>query len=362
MTTPASATRINLLDYDPTAMRELFGERGIEKYRADQITEWIYRRGEYVFGKMNNLPADLRARLVSEFTIDVGEIAQRSVSKDDKSVKLLIKFNDGELVETVMIPRKERRTVCVSSQVGCKFGCVFCASGQAGFARDLKTGEIVAQVLRARDESDTKDVSHIVFMGMGEPFDNYGEVLAAIRRLNDPKAFEIGARKITVSTSGLVPKIESFCEKGMQIELSVSLHGANDEVRSKLMPINRKYPVHDLMQACKEYVDKTGRIVTFEYLLAKGLNASISDAKELAMLLRTVHCKVNLIPLNPIPEFPYERPTYPEILAFQDVLVRNEIPATVRFSRGNEINAACGQLRRMAKGSTTPMPSRKKSA
>lgn len=357
-----SSTRINLLDYDPAAMRELFGERGIDKYRADQVVEWIYRRGVYAFDKMANLPAALRGRLMGEFTIDVGEVVQRSSAGDDKSVKLLIRFGDGELVETVYIPRDKRRTVCVSSQVGCKFGCVFCASGQAGFARDLKAGEIVAQVLRARDESDTKHISHIVFMGMGEPFDNYGEVLAAIRRLNDPKAFEIGARKITVSTSGLVPKIENFCEKGIQVELSVSLHGANDEVRGKLMPVNRKWPVKELIAACKEYVDKTGRIITFEYLLAKGLNSSISDAKELAMLLRDVHCKVNLIPLNPIPEFPYQRPSYPEIKAFQSVLERNEVPATVRFSRGNEINAACGQLRRMAKGSCTPMPSKKRSA
>ncbi len=351
--------RVNILDYDPAALRELFAERGIEKYRADQVIDWIYKRGVYVFDKMTNLPAPLRARMLGEFTIDAGEVVQRNHSRDDDSVKLLIRFSDGELAETVFIPRDKRRTVCVSSQVGCKFGCVFCASGQAGFARHLKAGEIVAQVLRARDESDTKDVSHIVFMGMGEPFDNYGEVLAAIRRLNDPKCFEIGARKITVSTSGLVPKIDSFCEKGIQVELSVSLHGANDEVRGKLMPINRRWPVKELIESCRNYVDKTGRVITFEYLLAKGLNASVSDAKELAMLLRDVHCKVNLIPLNPIPEFPYERPSYPEIKAFQNVLERNEVPATVRFSRGNAISAACGQLRRMAKGGCTPMPSKK---
>ncbi|MBP9733644.1 MAG: 23S rRNA (adenine(2503)-C(2))-methyltransferase RlmN [Candidatus Omnitrophica bacterium] len=352
--------KIDLLNYDPEAMRELFGERGIDKYRADQVVEWIYRRGVYSFDKMVNLPASLRASLMSEFAINVGEIVQKSGSREDDSVKLLVRFGDGEMAETVYIPRKLRRTVCVSSQVGCKFGCVFCASGQAGFARNLTSGEIVAQVLHARDVSDTKDISHIVFMGMGEPFDNYGEVLAAIRRLNDPKCFEIGARKITVSTSGLVPKIDSFSEKGIQVELSVSLHGANDEVRGKLMPVNRRWPVKELIESCKNYVDKTNRVITFEYLLAKGLNASISDAKELAMLLREVHCKVNLIPLNPIPEFEYKRPTYPEIKAFQDVLVRNEVPATVRFSRGNEIAAACGQLRRMAKGSCAPMPSRKK--
>lgn len=352
--------KIDLLNYDPEAMRELFGERGIDKYRADQVVEWIYRRGVYSFEKMVNLPAALRANLMSEFAINVGEIVQKSGSREDDSVKLLVRFGDGEMAETVYIPRKLRRTVCVSSQVGCKFGCVFCASGQAGFARNLTSGEIVAQVLHARDVSDTKDISHIVFMGMGEPFDNYGEVLAAIRRLNDPKCFEIGARKITVSTSGLVPKIDSFSEKGIQVELSVSLHGANDEVRGKLMPVNRRWPVKDLIESCKNYVDKTNRVITFEYLLAKGLNASISDAKELAMLLREVHCKVNLIPLNPIPEFQYKRPTYPEIKAFQDVLVRNEVPATVRFSRGNEIAAACGQLRRMAKGSCAPMPSKKK--
>jgi len=337
----------NVLDFDLNGLKAEFQRLGFEKYRAAQVTDWVYKKGVYEFDKMKNLPVELQGKLAAKFTIGAGEIKKRSNSEGDASVKLLIQMPDSELVETVYIPKGKRRTVCVSSQVGCKFRCGFCASGQAGFFRNLTAAEIIAQLLRARDESKaTNDhLTNIVFMGIGEPLDNYPNVLKAIRMMNSPEFLGIGARRITISTSGVVPKMKDLAAEGLQIELSVSLHGANDSVRSQLMPINKKWPIHELLAACKEYTVKTKREITFEYILADGLNADIEDARQLALVLEGFQCKVNLIPLNPIPEFPYKRPTIKQINAFQKELITKKIRTTVRFSSGTDINAACGQLR-----------------
>ncbi|MGH7198716.1 MAG: 23S rRNA (adenine(2503)-C(2))-methyltransferase RlmN [Candidatus Omnitrophota bacterium] len=334
-----------ILESSPEELKKRFAELGIEPYRAGQVCEWIYAKSVYDFDHMTNLSFDLRKKLKAAFSINLPEIAERERSHEDKSVKLLLKLKDKDLVETVYMPLEKRQTVCISSQVGCKFHCAFCASGQAGFLRNLTMGEIIAQVLIARDLSPDKKITNIVFMGIGEPFDNYRELLRTIRTLNSKEAFGIGARKITVSTCGIVPKIEALGGEGLQVELSVSLHGPNDAVRGAVMPVNKAYPVKTLVEACKKYVKKTKRAITFEYILIKGVNASEQDARQLAKLLKGMLCKVNLIPYNPIEEFPHEAPTYKEIVGFQQILQEAGVRTTVRFSKGRDIQAACGQLR-----------------
>jgi 23S rRNA (adenine2503-C2)-methyltransferase len=240
---------------------------------------------------------------------------------------------------------KKRATVCVSSQVGCKFHCAFRASGQDGFFRNLKMSEIASQVLMARDLAPDKKLTNIVFMGIGEPFDNYAEMMKTVRTLNSKQGLHIGARKITISTCGVIPKIEKLMDENLQVELSISLHGANDAVRGLIMPVNKAHPVKPLIDMCKKYIKKTKRAITFEYILIKGINASEKDARDLAKLLKGMICKVNLIPYNPIEEFPHAQPTYPEIVRFQQILQDAGIRTTVRFSKGRQIQAACGQLR-----------------
>ena len=349
-----TATRplLNVLNFTPDELRAKFSELGLEPYRADQVFQWIYEKGVYDFEKMTNLSIDLRKKLNSEFSIAMPKATARERSGDDQSTKLLLQLNDKDCVETVYIPSGSRQTVCVSSQVGCKFHCAFCASGQDGFFRNLSMGEIVSQVLLARDVSPDKKLTNIVFMGIGEPFDNYRELLKTVRTLNSKNAFGIGARKITISTCGIIPKIEALGDEGLQVELSVSLHGATDTVRGAIMPVNTAYPVKALIDACKKYVKKTKRAITFEYILIKGINASEKEARDLAKLLRGMLCKVNLIPYNPIEEFPHQQPSYEEIVRFQQILQDSGVKTTVRFSRGRDIAAACGQLRsvQMKKG------------
>lgn len=335
----------NLLNLTTDELREQFKKAGIEPYRAEQIHQWIFEKGVYEFDKMSNLPAELREKLKEHFSIVLPPVAGKEKATDDKSTKILLKLNEKDYVEAVYMPMKDRRTVCISSQVGCKFHCAFCASGQEGFFRNLTMGEILAQVLLARDISSDKKITNIVFMGIGEPFDNYKELLRTIRMLNSKKGFKLGARKITVSTCGVVPKIEMFSEEGLQVELSVSLHGPNDNVRGAIMPVNQAYPVKSLMEACRKYVKKTSRAITFEYILIRGINSGPKEAQELSKILKGLICKVNLIPYNSIEEFPHVAPTYEEIIRFQQILQRNNIRTTVRFSKGRQIQAACGQLR-----------------
>src|SRR3989338_2125768 len=307
----------NVLNLTPEELRKKFEELGLEPYRADQVLQWIYAKGVYDFDRMTNLSLSIREKLKGIFSISLPEEAELQKSDEDQSIKLLLKLNNKDLVETVYMPMKDRQTVCISSQVGCKFHCAFCASGQDGFFRNLTMGEMISQVLMARDASPTKKITHIVFMGIGEPFDNYKELLRTIRTLNSKHSLNIGARRMTVSTCGVVPKIETFSEEGIQVELSISLHGSTDTVRGAIMPVNQAYPVKALIEACKKYVKKTKRAITFEYILIKGVNAGEKDARGLVKLLSAAPfgglCKVNLIPYNPIEEFPHEAPTYEEI-------------------------------------------------
>src|SRR3989338_1783390 len=340
-----SRSSTNVLNFTPEELKKKFQELGLEPYRADQVLQWIYVKGIYDFDRMTNLSLATREKLKTIFSLSIPEEAERQKSHDDDSIKLLLKLNDNDLVETVYMPMKDRQTVCVSSQVGCKFHCAFCASGQNGFFRNLRMGEIISQVLLARDAAPNKKLTHVVFMGTGEPFDNYKELLRTIRTLNSKQTLNVGARRMTVSTCGIVPKIEAFGEEGIQVELSIPLHGPTDAVRGAIMPVNQAYPVKALIETCKKYAKKTKRAITFEYILIKGINASEKEADQLARLLKGMLCKVNLIPYNPIEEFPHEAPSYPEIVTFQKILQKYGVKTTVRFSKGQDIQAACGQLR-----------------
>ena len=312
-------------------------------YRASQVWQWLYVHRVTDWAGMRNVPQVLRNELARTFTISPVNAVETQGGQGEVR-KILVELNDGERVEQVLIPARSRRTVCVSSQVGCRFQCAFCASGQAGFRRNLAAGEMVGQVLVAARVFEDRP-THVVFMGVGEPFDNYDEVLRAIRIINDGDGLNVGARRITVSTCGLVPGMERLAGEGLQVELSVSLHAPGDELRSRLMPVNRKYPLSDLIPACRNYSAATNRIITFEYTLIGGVNDAPGRAKELAALLAPLACRVNLIPLSPVAEFEGTPSTPDAARAFVDILGKAGINATLRASRGCSLKAACGQLR-----------------
>ncbi len=312
-------------------------------FRAGQVFSWIYQKRVCDFGKMSNLPAGLKARLDEDFSLFSLELTAAQESSDGTR-KLLFKLENSKFIEAVSIPTEKRLTGCISSQAGCKFACVFCASGLLGFKRNLSSAEILDEVLYLKDNS-SQPLTHIVFMGTGEPLDNYDNVLRAIRIINSDYAFNIGARRITISTCGIIPGIKKLAREGLQVELSVSLHAADDNIRDKLMPVNKKYPLKDLFTALRQYVEKTNRQVTFEYILAKGINSDLPSARKLCKIVQGLDCKVNLIPINPQKEIGLEPPAKPDILFFRDALIKSGVPVTLRKPRGQDIEAACGQLR-----------------
>ena len=319
-------------------------------YRADQILQWVYAKQAGSFEEMTNLPAALRQQLAGQFELDAVR-AVRTRNATDTTEKFLFQLRDHSLIETVLIPatpglttQSDRHTVCVSTQVGCAFGCKFCASGLDGVKRNLTAAEIVDQVLHVQKLSGER-VSNIVVMGMGEPLANYDNLLRALHILNAPWALGIGARKITVSTVGLVPRIRQLADEPMQLRLAVSLHGATDEVREKIMPVNKKYPLKELLAACDYYVNTKHRMMTFEYILIDGVNDTLDQARTLGAVGRRLHAKVNLIPYNPVEGLPWKRPTRDRCKAFQHALKTHGITATLRMEKGTDINAACGQLR-----------------
>ncbi len=320
-------------------------EQKLPAFRAKQIWDWLYTQRVSSFDEMKNLPAPLRGLLGEQF---VFQTLKKLETKGEagETQKLLFELADNEWIETVIIPapRRQKNTVCLSSQVGCVYGCAFCASGQKGVIRNLSAGEIVGEVLEVTRELGARP-NNVVFMGIGEPFDNYDEVMKSIRIMNHPDGLAIGARKITVSTCGVVPGIERFSEEGIQVELSVSLHGTDDQTRSCLMPVNESWPLDELMNACEAYTTQTNRIITFEYTLIKDLNDSAVQARELVKLLRRFPCRVNLIPLSPVEEFEGERSTPEAMKAFFQTLEKAHINATLRDSKGVGLKAACGQLR-----------------
>ncbi|MEI8011395.1 MAG: 23S rRNA (adenine(2503)-C(2))-methyltransferase RlmN [Candidatus Omnitrophota bacterium] len=324
--------------------------QGEPAYRAAQVFDWIYKKHAFSWEEMSSLPKILRDKLAAVIPFPVIREKDRRVSADGAK-KFLFEMEDGQLVESVFIPTEKRAALCISSQAGCKFGCGFCASGLGGWKRHLSTGEIMAQVLWAvRACAGQGELTHIVFMGVGEPFDNYDNVLKAVRLLNAEEGMKIAARRITISTCGVVPGIKRLSNEGLQVELSVSLHASSDALRSRLMPVNRKYPLPELMKACRAYARDTNRQVTFEYILIKDTTCTDHCADELAGLLRGWLSKVNLIAYNPVGEFPYQAPSKEKIMHFKHALERRGIVTTFRTPRGRDIAAACGQLRRARKG------------
>ncbi len=324
--------------------------QGLPAFRANQIWQWLYVKHAADWQSMTNLPAGLLRQLEDTFAINAAAPDDGTTTGEPRATrKFLLNFRDGESVEAVLIPAARRCTVCISSQAGCRFRCAFCASGQHGFKRNLETGEMLAQVLAATRISG-QPVTHVVFMGIGEPLENYDNVIKAVRTLNDENGLCIGARRITISTCGLVPGIERLAQEGLQIELSISLHAADDQLRNRLMPVNQRYPLTELIPACKRYFEQTRRIITFEYVMIRGINDRREHAGKLAALARKASARINLIPLNPVQEFDGQ-PSPPETIRhFMQVLESAGINVTVRESRGCRIRAACGQLRYGKKG------------
>lgn len=314
-------------------------------YRTVQIFNWLYQKGVNGFAEMSDLPDGLRDRLKSRFHVYRVFILDAKRSSIDETVKYLLKLEDGNTIEAVFLPSTRRNTACLSSQVGCKYACSFCASSPFGFVRNLTSGEILSELLTLNSKHAASRITNIVFMGIGEPMDNYDNVLRAIRVFNDKDAFNIGARKITISTCGIIPGIKRLEKENLQVELSVSLHSAVDSVRSKIVPINRRFPIGDLMEACREYTARTGRVITFEYVLIQGVNSSREDALELVRLLKGMKCKVNTISYNQIKARGYEQPSKREAADFVTVLKGGGINVTHRKSLGEDIDAGCGQLR-----------------
>lgn len=321
-------------------------EHGQQKFRAKQIFEWLYEKRVDTIDEMTNLSKDLRALLKDNFTITTLETAVKQESRDG-TIKFLFELQDGYTIETVLMRHEYGNSVCVTTQVGCRIGCTFCASTLGGLKRNLEAGEIVAQVLTVQKALDATDerVSSIVIMGIGEPFENYDEMMDFLKIVNHDNGLNIGARHITVSTSGIIPKIYDFADEEIQINFAVSLHAANDEIRSKLMPINRAYSIDKLMEAIQYYQEKTNRRITFEYGLFGGVNDQLTHARELAHLIQGLNCHVNLIPVNHVPERNYVKTSKEDIFKFKKELKRLGINATIRRNQGSDIDAACGQLR-----------------
>lgn len=327
-------------------LKEWLKENNEKPFRAEQIYDWLYKKRVVSFAEMSNLSKGLREKLSDSFQITTLKTIVKQASADG-TIKFLFELHDGYSIETVLMRHDYGNSVCVTTQVGCRIGCTFCASTLGGLKRHLEAGEIVAQVVTVQqtlDESGER-VSSIVIMGIGEPFDNYENMLSFLKIINDEKGLSIGARHITVSTSGIIPKIYQFADENMQINFAISLHAPNTELRSKLMPINNAYKLDDLMDAVRYYIDKTGRRISFEYGLFGGVNDSVRHAEELAHLLKGLKCHVNLIPVNFVPERNYVRTPRNQIFAFEKALKSKGINVTIRREHGHDIDAACGQLR-----------------
>ena len=340
----------NIKDFNLDELKQEILSIGEKTFRAEQIFKWLFVEKVKSFDEMTNISLDLREKLKANYDICNFEILNKLVSKDG-TIKYLFDIGDGNAIESVLMDYHHGKSVCVSSQIGCKMGCKFCASTGIAFIRSLTSGEIVEQILSIeRDTGCT--VSNVVFMGIGEPMDNFDNVMNAIAILNNPKGLNIGARHISVSTSGVVPKIYEFADKNIQSTLSISLHSPDDEKRSSMMPVNNLYNIEELMKACKYYMEKTNKRISFEYALAKDSNDNLEDAEKLIKLIKTqlgnhtnlVH--FNLIPINNIEGGKYTKSSMDNIIKFRDYLNNKGITATIRRELGSDINAACGQLRR----------------
>ena len=334
----------NIKDYDLEALKQEFIAMGEKPFRAEQVFKWLYEAKVNSFEEMTNLSVELREKLKQNYTMCIFNILRKQESSDGTK-KYLFDVLDGNAIETVLMSYHHGYSICVSSQIGCKMGCKFCASTGIKFERSLTSGEIVEQILAVERDNGIR-ISNVVFMGIGEPLDNYDNVVNAIRIINNQKGINIGARHISISTSGLVPNIYRLAEENIQCTLSISLHATTDEQRSKMMPVNNRYNITELLQACRDYIEKTNRRISFEYALAKDNNDNLEDAKRLVKLLKGMICHVNLIPINKIENGTFTKSSNENIMKFRDYLNEHGIVATIRRELGSDIDAACGQLRR----------------
>jgi 23S rRNA (adenine2503-C2)-methyltransferase len=325
-------------------LQSLCVDAGESKFRGGQLFEWMYRHGISSFDSMSNVNKSFREYLSKNFIIQTLTVENKLPSKEDKSLKILFRTHDGHFIETVSMVDNNRHTVCLSSQVGCALDCDFCATGKLGLKRNLTTGEIVDQLIYIREEID-QPITNVVFMGMGEPFHNYDNVLNASDIFHSPKGFNLASTRITISTVGLLPQINQYIKEKRRYKLAISLNASNDKVRNEIMPINKKWPLKDLVKSGMEYSNQKKRLIMFEYVLLKGINDSEEDALELARLLQGIPCKINLIPYNEI-EGKYQRPDETTITKFSEILhnCRDEYRVLVRWSKGQDIAAGCGQL------------------
>jgi 23S rRNA (adenine2503-C2)-methyltransferase len=347
----ATKTKIAITGFTLAKLAKEFEGLGKEQFRARQVFAWIYQKGVTSFAQMTDLSKNLRAFLEENYEIPRPELATQQDSGEDGTRKFLFRVGDGKTIETVLIPAKDRLTQCVSSQVGCAMACQFCNTGDMGLMRNLKTHEIIDQILESRRQLDrpAEEIfghkrSNVVFMGMGEPFHNLDAVIDAVEILTCDYGFGLSQRKITVSTSGLVPSIDEFGKRS-NANLAISLNATTDELRSEIMPVNKRWPLAELMAACRRYPLKANRRITFEYVLLNGLNDTLDDARRITQLLQGIPSKINLIPYNPHPSSPFERPELEKVYAMQKYLLNRGWNCTVRISKGRDILAACGQLR-----------------
>jgi 23S rRNA (adenine2503-C2)-methyltransferase len=345
------AGKPNLRSLTPDEFRSSFEELGQPGYRADQVLDWLWKKRVESIDEMSNLPATLRETLKEKYELSVPTIAQAQGAQD-ATRKLLLKLDDGRFVECVLIPasvglygnQSDRLTLCVSSQVGCAFDCKFCASGLLGFTRNLTAGEITSQILLAEKIAGSR-VNNLVFMGMGEPLANLPNLQKAIELITSEQGLNIGARHLTISTSGLAPQIRKLAEHPLQLRLAISLHGATDEVRSQIMPVNERWNLDELFEALRYWTSRKKQRLTLEYILIEGVNDDLAQARILAKRAKSINAKVNVIPYNTVEGLPWKRPSETRCKAFRDVLAKQNVVATLRLEKGHDIDAACGQLR-----------------
>jgi len=338
--------KINLKGLWIEELESFLDKLGEKKYKAKQIAKWIYNKGAADFVQMTDLSKELRQKLSQVAYIGRLKFIRKQVSKLDQTEKFVFELADGGRIETVLMREERRVTVCISTQVGCALNCIFCATGKSGFERNLSAGEIVDQIIEVRGHlNENEKITNIVIMGMGEPLLNYDSVVKAIRIIQSELGLSISARKITLSTAGIVPGIHQLADEGLKIKLALSLNAPDDELRRKLMPITGKYPLPDVLEALRYYAKRTDIRITFEYILIKGVNDSEEQALKLAKLVRGIPCKINLIPYNPIKGCPYEKPDQETMQAFRDILYPRAPAVTLRKSKGVDIQAACGQLK-----------------
>jgi len=341
---------INIFDIDLETFQSQIAQAGHQPFRAKQLWRWLYKEEQIDFELMTDLAKDFRQFLAEYYQISFPKINFDHTSKDGTR-KWLFDMGENNAIETVFIPEKNRGTLCISSQVGCALECTFCSTGRQGFNRNLSQAEIISQLWLANQKladqyqnQDHKPVTNVVMMGMGEPLANYENVVGALKIMLDDKAYGLSRRRVTVSTSGLVPAIKKL-KNDCPVSLAISLHAPNNKIRDEIVPINKKYPLSELLDACKDYLEKAPRdFITFEYVMLKGVNDSDQDALELVDLVKNIACKFNLIPFNPFPKSGYESSSKDRILSFQKILINHEIVTTIRKTRGDDIDAACGQL------------------